>query len=402
MDINLLNRFLNNDCSDLEKQEVEAWLLNPNNDELISKWMAKHWDNTNSIENTTNENLNYTKIRAIIQARIGLHRNSDRKNAKVVILDFIKNNKPLRYVAAAVIIFSFITNLYFLFSSNRNAERGITGIEKRVGPLDIAPPKSTNAVLTLANGQKIQLDSVGKGILATEGTVKVAKNELGEIVYSESAKTNSISYNTMSLPKGSKPIRLVLSDGSLVWLNAASSVTFPTAFIGSERKVSITGEAYFEVAHNASKPFYVSHDDITVRVLGTHFNVNTYQDESNIKVTLLEGSVNVLKGNNTARLKPGEQVVVTKDKISLITNIDLEEVMSWKNGQFYFKGTELKSIMRQIEKYYNVEVEFKDDINYEFYAKMDRNINVSEFLKKLELTNLVHFKIEGNKITVMK
>ena len=402
MDINLLNRFLNNDCSDLEKQEVEAWLLNPNNDELISKWMAKHWDNTNSIENTTNENLNYTKIRAIIQARIGLHRNSDRKNAKVVILDFIKNNKPLRYVAAAVIIFSFITNLYFLFSSNRNAERGITGIEKRVGPLDIAPPKSTNAVLTLANGQKIQLDSVGKGILATEGTVKVAKNELGEIVYSESAKTNSISYNTMSLPKGSKPMRLVLSDGSLVWLNAASSVTFPTAFIGSERKVSITGEAYFEVAHNASKPFYVSHDDITVRVLGTHFNVNTYQDESNIKVTLLEGSVNVLKGNNTARLKPGEQVVVTKDKISLITNIDLEEVMSWKNGQFYFKGTELKSIMRQIEKYYNVEVEFKDDINYEFYAKMDRNINVSEFLKKLELTNLVHFKIEGNKITVMK
>ena len=402
MDINLLNRFLNNDCSDLEKQEVEAWLLNPNNDELISKWMAKHWDNTNSIENTTNENLNYTKIRAIIQARIGLHRNSDRKNAKVVILDFIKNNKPLRYVAAAVIIFSFITNLYFLFSSNRNAERGITGIEKRVGPLDIAPPKSTNAVLTLANGQKIQLDSVGKGILAIEGTVKVAKNELGEIVYSESAKTNSISYNTMSLPKGSKPMRLVLSDGSLVWLNAASSVTFPTAFIGSERKVSITGEAYFEVAHNASKPFYVSHDDITVRVLGTHFNVNTYQDESNIKVTLLEGSVNVLKGNNTARLKPGEQVVVTKDKISLITNIDLEEVMSWKNGQFYFKGTELKSIMRQIEKYYNVEVEFKDDINYEFYAKMDRNINVSEFLKKLELTNLVHFKIEGNKITVMK
>ncbi len=402
MDINLLNRFLNNDCSDLEKQEVEAWLLNPNNDELISKWMAEHWDNTNAIENTTNENLNYTRIRAIIQARIGLHRNSDRKNAKVVILDFIKNNKPFRYVAAAAIIFSFITNLYFLFSNNRNAERGITGTEKRVSPPDIAPPNSTNAVLTLANGQKIQLDSVGKGILATEGTVKVAKNELGEIVYSESAKTNSISYNTMSLPKGSKPIRLVLSDGSLVWLNAASSVTFPTAFIGSERKVSITGEAYFEVAHNASKPFYVSHDDITVRVLGTHFNVNTYQDERNIKVTLLEGSVNVSKGNNSARLKPGEQAVVAKDKIGLITNIDLEEVMSWKNGQFYFKGTELKSIMRQIEKYYNVEVEFKDDINDEFYAKMERNINVSEFLKKLELTNIVHFKIEGNKITVMK
>ena len=386
MDINLLNRFLNNDCSDLEKQEVEAWLLNPNNDELISKWMAEHWDKTNAIENTTNENLNYTRIRAIIQARIGLHRNSDRKNAKVVILDFIKNNKSFRYVAAAAIIFSFITNLYFLFSSNRSAERGITGTEKRVSPPDIAPPKSTNAMLTLA----------------TEGTVKVAKNELGEIVYMESAKTNSISYNTMSLPKGSKPMRLVLSDGSLVWLNAASSVTFPTAFIGSERKVSITGEAYFEVAHNASKPFYVSHDDITVRVLGTHFNVNTYQDESNIKVTLLEGSVNVSKGNNSARLKPGEQAVVAKDKIGLITNIDLEEVMAWKNGQFYFKGTELKSIMRQIEKYYNVEVEFKDDINDEFYAKMERNINVSEFLKKLELTNIVHFKIEGNKITVMK
>jgi len=403
MDFKLLNKFLSNQCSVSEKQEVEAWLLNPANDSLIKQWMESVW----MTENTTivgfdSKETDVNRIRSIVQERISLDAlDVIEETKKTIILPLIQR-RIWQYVVAASILFAFLTSAYF-FISKRNSDHNLVTTEKKVfnKVQDIAPPKNTNAILTLANGQKILLDTSNSGLLATQGSVKVLKNKNGEIVYNGAA-TNVVSYNTLSLPKGSKPIHLYLADGSLVWLNAASSITFPTAFIGLERKVSITGEAYFEVAHNVAKPFYVSHDDMTVKVLGTHFNVNSYQEEGNIKVTLLEGIVNVSKGKNSALLKPGEQANITSGSIGIDKSIDLEEVMAWKNGVFCFKGTDLKTIMYQVEKYYDVQVDFKDDVNYEFYAKMDRQIPVSEFLKKLELTNLVHFKIDGNKIVVTK
>jgi len=403
MDFKLLNKFLSNQCSVSEKQEVEAWLLNPANDSLIKQWMESVW----MTENTTivgfdSKETDVNRIRSIVQERISLDAlDVIEETKKTIILPLIQR-RIWQYVVAASILFAFLTSAYF-FISKRNSDHNLVTTEKKVfnKVQDIAPPKNTNAILTLANGQKILLDTSNSGLLATQGSVKVLKNKNGEIVYNGAA-TNVVSYNTLSLPKGSKPIHLYLADGSLVWLNAASSITFPTAFIGLERKVSITGEAYFEVAHNVAKPFYVMHDDLTVKVLGTHFNVNSYQEEGNIKVTLLEGIVNVSKGKNSALLKPGEQANITSGSIGIDKSIDLEEVMAWKNGVFCFKGTDLKTIMYQVEKYYDVQVDFKDDVNYEFYAKMDRQIPVSEFLKKLELTNLVHFKIDGNKIVVTK
>jgi ferric-dicitrate binding protein FerR (iron transport regulator) len=137
-------------------------------------------------------------------------------------------------------------------------------------------------------------------------------------------------------------------------------------------------------------------------VLGTHFNVNAYENEPNIKVTLLEGMVDVGDGSMTKRLAPGQQASISKRKISVDEAVDTEEVMAWKNGQFYFGGSDIKSIMNQIERYYDVEVEFRDDVPYRFVAKISRDVNVSAFLQKLELTNLIHFKIEGKKIIVMK
>lgn len=403
MDFKLLNKFLSNECSVSEKQEVEAWLLNPANDTLITEWMKESWE----MEHTTDENnasgeIDLKRVRSIIQQRISLDALKESEDhKKYVVVPFIRR-KIWQYAVAASILVAFLTSAYFLVV-NRNSNNNLVTTEKKVvnNVADIAPPKSTNAVLTLANGQKISLDTSNSGLLAKQGSVNVMKNENGEIIYKGDA-TNAISYNTLSLPKGSKPIHLFLADGSLVWLNSASSITFPTAFVGSERKVSITGEAYFEVAHNAAKPFFVTHDDMTVKVLGTHFNVNTYQEVVKIKVTLLEGSVNVSKGKNSARLIPGEQANITIGSIGIDNSIDIDEVMAWKNGVFCFKGTDLKTIMHEVENYYNVQVEFKDDVNYEFYAKMDRQIPVSEFLKKLELTNLVHFKIDGNKIVVSR
>jgi ferric-dicitrate binding protein FerR (iron transport regulator) len=194
----------------------------------------------------------------------------------------------------------------------------------------------------------------------------------------------------------------VLADGSLVWLNASSSITYPTAFVGQERRVSITGEAYFEVSENKDMPFLVEHNQLLVKVLGTHFNVNAYENEASNKVTLLSGLVDVGNGKITRRLIPGQQASISKTAFSVNENIDTDEVMAWKNGQFYFGGSDIKSIMNQIERYYDVEVEFRDDVPYRFVAKISRDVNVSAFLQKLELTNLIHFKIEGKKIIVMK
>jgi len=403
MDSNYLNKYLNDNCSEKEKQEIESWLSNPENDEMISMWMKEHWtasaNDTQAINDS--EKANFSRIRSIVQARIGLVPKPDTKTSKPGLLRFIKTNKPLRYIAAAVIIFSFITNIYFLLPNNKTLDGSKSSVKSSTKHFDIVPPKQTNAVLTLSDGKQIKLDAISQGVLAKQNDISILKNEAGGIVYEGSA-ANKISFNTISLPKGSTPLRLVLTDGTAIWLNAASSITYPTAFTGSERKVSITGEAYFEVAHNEKMPFYVTHNDMTVRVYGTHFNVSTYQHETSNKVTLLEGSVSVSMGNNQVKLKSGEQADVTNGSIGINKNVNIEEVMAWKNGRFYFNGTDLKTIMHQVENYYNVQVEFKDDINYEFYAKVDRQINISEFLKKLELTNLVHFTIEGNKVIVRK
>jgi ferric-dicitrate binding protein FerR (iron transport regulator) len=166
----------------------------------------------------------------------------------------------------------------------------------------------------------------------------------------------------------------------------------------------ITGEAYFEIKKNASMPFIVkqANKDAEVRVLGTHFNINTYDDEAFMKITLLEGKVDVSANHNHLLLKPGEQAQVSSSVLKKSGDINISEVMAWKNGTFYFDGDDIKTIMRQVEKWYNVEIIYQDDINYSFVAKISRDVNASQLFKILELTDLVHFKIEGNKITVMK
>lgn len=309
--------------------------------------------------------------------------------------------KVKRFVAAAAIIGAIFSGIYYLLLNNR-VGRNLMANEMPTGPKpDIAPPVGNKAVLTLADGSSISLDSAGNGTLATEGQVKVVRKGNGEIVYTGTA-SKTITYNTLSLPKGSKPVRLVLSDGSTVWLNAASSVTYPTAFIGGERKVTITGEVYFEVAKNPAMPFYVSHGDMAVKVLGTHFNIDTYNDEQEIKVTLLEGMVAVSQGPKSEQLRPGQQARLSDHDIQLIQSVDVDEVMAWKNDEFYFTGTDIKTIMHQIERYYDVEVQYDDVVPYKFVAKISRDVNLSQFLEKLELTNLVHFRIDGNKVTVSK
>ncbi|MEO8583649.1 MAG: FecR domain-containing protein [Flavitalea sp.] len=306
-----------------------------------------------------------------------------------------------RWAAAASIILLLGTGYYFYANREQKRQQELAKVEQaKIN--NIAPPNAVHAVLTLSNGEKIILDSSGNGIVAKQGSVNVIKLDNGEIAYR--GTTNEIQYNTLINPRGSKVINLTLSDGTRVWLNTESSLRYPTAFNGKERKVVITGEAYLEVSHNPAMPFIVSKGNTSIKVLGTHFNVNAYNDESSLNVTLIEGSVSVNTNSNLQPkvIIPGEQAQVNKNgRIDVTSSIDLNEVMSWKNGLFFFKGASIEDIMREVSRWYNVEVVFDGPVEEIFYAEISRNTNVSTLLQMLESTKAVHFKIEGKQIRVL-
>lgn len=273
-------------------------------------------------------------------------------------------------------------------------------------------PGTEGAILTLADGKQIILDSAANGSLAVEGRTKVI-NKDGQLVYEiEGRVPDALLYNTMTTPKG-KQYQLVLADGSKVWLNAASSIRYPTAFAGTERRVEITGEAYFEIAHHADKPFKVSVNGMEVQVVGTHFNINAYEDEAAMQTTLLQGSVKITTNNHTRILSPGQQAQISTtlshpvqqkpgdENIKVVKDADLDAVMAWKNGYFSFSQTDLQTVMRQIARWYDVEIVYAGTIpDRRFGGEIARNTNASQVLKILEESK-VYFRIEGKKIIVL-
>ncbi|HEY4287768.1 MAG TPA: FecR domain-containing protein [Puia sp.] len=264
-----------------------------------------------------------------------------------------------------------------------------------------ALPGKNGAILTLAGGRQVVLDSLGNGVIAEQGKTRVVVRN-NQLVYSTSARPNEIMYNTMTTPKG-RQFQLVLPDGSHIWLNAASSITYPVS-AGNDRTVSITGEAYFEVAQDKSRPFHVKANGMEVEVLGTHFNINSYADEGSIRTTLLEGSVRVIDGAEHAVLKPGQQAVVVSGnqaKISLDASPDIESVIAWKNGKFQFSKASLAEVMRQLSRWYDVEVVIQGNVGQKnFGGEMQRDLNLSDVLEGFKDVG-VHFRIEGKKLIVM-
>ncbi len=304
-------------------------------------------------------------------------------------------------VAAAACIILFISSFaYWLFhhpANNKLIATTIIPTTKR----EPIKPGGNHAVLTMADGSKIVLDSAENGNIVS-GNSQI-KKQGALLVYdgSKPLKEGSVvSYNTLSTPRGGQ-YQLVLPDGSRVWLNASSSIHFPTAFIGNQRNVDLTGEAYFEIAKNKEKPFHVNVNGMQVEVLGTHFNVNAYGDEGAIKTSLLEGSVKIKKGNISGLLKPGQQGILKKNGNDLeIKNADMNEVIAWKNGLFQFDGADIKTIMREIGRWYDVEIEYKGIVSERrFEGKISRDSQLSDVLKILELSN-VKFTVEGKKIVV--
>jgi len=265
-------------------------------------------------------------------------------------------------------------------------------------------PGSNKAVLTLSNGSKIILDSARNGQLASQGSSSITKIDSGLLVYQPESRSQTpgqaLAYNTLTTPRGGQ-YKLILPDGTKVWLNAASSIRYPTAFSGKQRSVRITGEVYFEIAEEAKRPFTVLTDKMAIAVLGTHFNVKAYPDESESEVTLLEGAVKVSKGDKNILLKPGEQARLSGDnQLNKVGDVNLQGVVAWTNNQFWFDGADIGTVMQQISRWYNVAFEIEGDIPQHFTGYIPRNVGVKKMFDVLEKTNLVHFSIKDNKIIV--
>jgi transmembrane sensor len=319
--------------------------------------------------------------------------------------------------AAAAVLLLLAGAGYLVF--NQHSPAPVARLPLAKPPQNDVLPGGNKAMLKLSNGSVIILDSAANGLLAEQGSAKVSKPTTGQLAYEEArvAGTAAVSekpvapvYNTLSTPRGGQ-YQLMLPDGTKVWLNAASSITYPTSFEGGERRITMTGEAYFEVAKMLAPaaggaghvPFIVVANGTEVEVLGTHFNVNAYKEEPAVLTTLLEGSVKVLAHGNKQMIKPGEQTVVTPSGtgIGLNRDVDLDEVVAWKNGYFQFDHADIQTIMRQVARWYDVEISYEGKVpERKFGGDISRDLKLSEVLYGLNLSR-VHFRIEGKKLVIL-
>jgi ferric-dicitrate binding protein FerR (iron transport regulator) len=270
---------------------------------------------------------------------------------------------------------------------------------------DIPAPTGSRTTLTLAGGQKITLDSVAAGMLAQQGAATVAKAGGSALSYRVAAKEDQaipIMYNTLTTARGGQT-QVTLADGSKVWLNAASSLRFPTTFSGSDRSVELTGEAYFEIAPRPDRPFIVRVNGTAVEVLGTRFDIMAYTDEEKQQTTLLEGAVRVSRGSTGRLLRPGQQAVLDTavGTVTVKSDVDEEAVLAWKNGYFEFDGLDIQAVMRQVSRWYNVRIVYQGAPPAgHFFGVVNRTSNVSDVLKIFQQAN-IHYTISKDQITVL-
>lgn len=303
------------------------------------------------------------------------------------------------FAATAAAVVLLLIGAGSLFRYNKYKPSAPLALVKDTTYLHDAAPGGNKAMLRLANDSVIDLTGAKNGVLDQQGGSQVVKPADGELAY-EKGGAGSVGFNTLITPRGGQ-YHLTLPDGSRVWLNAASALKYPTVFSGKERVVELQGEAYFEVAQNASMPFRVmvrktpAEEPVQVEVLGTQFNVMAYPDEPGISTTLLEGSVRVREGAKAVLIKPGEQA-----RENRVNPVDTEEVVAWKNGMFKFDEATIEQVMRQISRWYDVEVVYVNEHPKDlFRGELYRNVNVSRILRVLQASG-VHFTVEGKRIYV--
>ncbi|HET6996144.1 MAG TPA: FecR family protein [Chitinophagaceae bacterium] len=376
----LVEKYLADTASGQEKAELEAWyasqdsrpdLFEDERSAEASQWSDEIWQSVNK--------------RTIQQPAVE-----------------IKTSKRwYRWVAAASILLIGVSVSWFVL--NRPQKNTEPEVASRYTGTDVLPG-SFKAKLTLADGRSIVLDSTGRGELAKQGTAAVV-NQDGQLTYNDtktSAPDLSPLYNTVSTNKG-ETYSLQLADGSIISLNSGSSVYFPASFPGKERRIKIRGEVFVKVAKNPQQPFIAEVNGMEVLALGTEFNINSYADEGVVRTTLIEGSVKVSKGESLAILKPGQQAVLgqAQNEITVSKDIDLKKTLAWVSNKFIFEKDELPMILRQLARWYDIEVVYEGKLpSYKFSGIISRQQNASAVLSMLKETGSIHFRIEGKTLIV--
>lgn len=380
----LVDRLVNKTITAEEKVRLLELLTNQDDTELAETGVSAWLDEQLPV-------LDLQPDDAIIQQQLNAILSVD----KIAVTD---NIRPLRasrkwYWAAAVAALLVTTATYQLLKKPQKT----TTIAQQ---LDM-PPGKEGAVLTLADGSKLVLDSMKQGQIASQNGTRLVLKE-GQLTYDASAAApDQMVYNTVNTPRG-RQFQLTLPDGTRVWMNAASSVRYPNNFDKRQRKVMVSGEVYFEVASNPGQPFIVEVEHrATVEVLGTHFDVNAYDSDSHeISTTLLEGAVKVSNGTHQSILRPGQQAQIGA-AISIVNNVNTDQVVAWKNGFFNFENMRLKEVMSQLERWYNIEVVYEGVVpDVRLFGELRRDMNLSGIISALSDSG-VHFRIEGNKLIVL-
>lgn len=385
----LFDRYIGELASEEELEELNSFLDDPTYDETAKNYLLSLLRNTEPMAVGSEIRLQAV-LRKMRQEAPTLRKTPEPYSHRPPVLR--------RWWAVAALLMGAAIAVWLLVRPKTPATEMIA---RKPLVHDRAPGRNV-AMLTLADGSSITLDSAHNGVLAQQGATSVSKSNDGTLAYqpTKGAKTPAV-YNTLTTPRGGQ-YRLLLPDGSQVWLNAASSISYPTAFTTNERSVTITGEAYFEIAANAAMPFHViittPEGQKEIRVLGTHFNVKAYGDEQTVTTTLLEGSVQL---GNTTILKPGEAGQWRADgSMQVNPHADVEEAVAWKNGMFHFEGADVAEVMRQLSRWYDVDVVFKGKLpDAKFEGEIPRNSNLTEVFKILQLSN-VHFTVEDKKVIV--
>lgn len=329
-----------------------------------------------------------------------LHRILQRETNRPIVKPLIKRKWVYTTLAASVLVAGFF-GIYRMASKNETA----TAVKETVRLQDVHAG-SSKAVLILSDGRSIDLEQTDNGVLATEGADKILKS--GNGIFYEQGNGKPGGYHTIQIPRGGE-YYVVLADGTKVWLNSSSTIRYPTNFSDNERRLELSGEAYFEVARNEKLPFIVSiAGKGEVEVLGTHFNINAYADEDRIRTTLLEGKVKfsaatpgVEREKVSVTLSPGQQSqLFNNGKLQVARNINTDEVIAWKEGQFYFESADLKTILRQFQRWYDIDVVYEGEISgRKYFTVISRKSSLSQVLKALQ-ANEIKYRIEGNKLII--
>jgi transmembrane sensor len=390
-----LDRYTGGAITPAEWAELRQILLDPDNetalDEVLDGQLAELADKA----------IEYPGLVERIQSRLSGQLSLETGQPSITARPVHRIHFLRKWGSAAAVILLIGAGIIFFVTSGRRSVRPETRLPKSIIRSTVIPGGS-KAILTLADGAKIVLDSAANGAVADQGNTSVVKTSNGEIRYRpNNSRQNAVAWNTMSTPKGGQ-YQLTLSDGTKVWLNAASSIRYPASFTGNDRTVEVTGEAYFEVTTDPHSPFHVKIKGGTeVEVLGTKFNVNAYDDEPGISATLLEGSVKVRTQKKSELLRPGQQATIHQSDILVNQHSDIDKVMAWKNGLFNFEDASLTDVMRQLTRWYDIEVRYEDVVPEIYFAgKMSRDLRLEDILGGLKGAR-VHFRLEGRTLVVL-